>query len=118
MIGVVAPLVGPLPPAGFEVDLPGSLNPSLVRLSSSHLRRARATRKRCHLKHLAFGRFAEEPTMHAFITHMRAKPGMRDEVVRLTTVMLNKTQGEDGVPVYVFSTRIGNSSGVFHTTAM
>jgi len=56
--------------------------------------------------------------MHAFITHMRAKPGMRDEVVRLTTVMLNKTQGEDGVPVYVFSTRIGNSSGVFHTTAM
>lgn len=42
--------------------------------------------------------------MHAFITHMRAKPGMRDEVVRLTTVMLNKTQGEDGIPVYVFST--------------
>ena len=26
--------------------------------------------------------------MHAFITHMRAKPGKRDEVIRLTTVML------------------------------
>lgn len=42
--------------------------------------------------------------MHAFITHMRAKPGKRDEVVRLTTVMLEKTQGEEGVPVYIFST--------------
>lgn len=42
--------------------------------------------------------------MHAFITHMRAKPGQRDEVIRLTTVMLEKTQGEEGVPVYVFST--------------
>ena len=42
--------------------------------------------------------------MHAFITHMRAKPGQRDEVIRLTTIMLEKTQGEAGVPVYVFST--------------
>ncbi len=42
--------------------------------------------------------------MHAFITHMRAKPGKRDEVIRLTTVMLEKTQTESGVPVYVFST--------------
>ena len=42
--------------------------------------------------------------MHAFITHMRAKPGKRDDVIRLTTVMLEKTQGESGVPVYVFST--------------
>jgi len=42
--------------------------------------------------------------MHAFLTHMRAKPGQRDEVVRLTTVMLEQTQGEDGIPVYVFST--------------
>lgn len=42
--------------------------------------------------------------MHAFLTHMRAKPGQREEVVRLTTVMLEKTQGEDGIPVYVFST--------------
>ena len=42
--------------------------------------------------------------MHAFLTHMRAKPGQRDEVIRLTTVMLEKTRGEDGIPVYVFST--------------
>lgn len=42
--------------------------------------------------------------MHAFLTHMRAKPGQRDEVVRLTTVMLEKTQAEEGIPVYVFST--------------
>ena len=42
--------------------------------------------------------------MHGFITHMRAKEGKREEVIALTTVMLEKTQGEDGVPVYVFST--------------
>ena len=42
--------------------------------------------------------------MHAFLTHMRAKPGRRDEVIRLTTVMLEKTRGEPGIPVYVFST--------------
>ena len=42
--------------------------------------------------------------MHAFITHMRAKPGKRDEVIALTKVMLEKTQSEDGVPVYIFST--------------
>ena len=42
--------------------------------------------------------------MHAFITHMRAKEGKREEVIALTTVMLEKTQGEDGIPVYVFST--------------
>ena len=42
--------------------------------------------------------------MHAFVTHMRAKPGKRDEVIRLTTVMLEKTQSEPGIPVYVFST--------------
>ena len=34
--------------------------------------------------------------MHAFLTHMRAKPGQRDEVIRLTTIMLEKTQSEDG----------------------
>jgi quinol monooxygenase YgiN len=42
--------------------------------------------------------------MHGFITHMRAKDGKRDDVIALTTVMLEKTQGETGVPVYVFST--------------
>ena len=42
--------------------------------------------------------------MHAFLTHMRAKPGQRDEVIRLTTIMLEQTQSEDGIPVYVFST--------------
>jgi quinol monooxygenase YgiN len=42
--------------------------------------------------------------MQGFITHMRAKEGKRDEVIALTTVMLEKTQGEDGIPVYVFST--------------
>lgn len=42
--------------------------------------------------------------MHAFITHMRAREGQRDEVIRLTTVMLEKTQSEPGIPVYVFST--------------
>ena len=41
--------------------------------------------------------------MHAFLTHMRAKPGQREEVVRLTSVMLEKTQSEDGIPVYVLS---------------
>ena len=42
--------------------------------------------------------------MHAFLTHMRAKPGRRDEVIRLTTGMLQQTQTESGIPVYVFST--------------
>jgi quinol monooxygenase YgiN len=42
--------------------------------------------------------------MHAFITHMRAKPGKRDEVIALTTVMLEKTRTEEGIPVYVFAT--------------
>ena len=42
--------------------------------------------------------------MQGFITHMRAKEGKRDDVIALTTVMLEKTQGEDGIPVYVFST--------------
>lgn len=42
--------------------------------------------------------------MHAFITHMRAKPGKRDEVIALTRKMQEKTQGESGVPVYIFST--------------
>ncbi|MEM9174887.1 MAG: antibiotic biosynthesis monooxygenase [Myxococcota bacterium] len=42
--------------------------------------------------------------MHAFLTHMRAKPGKRDEVLRLTTEMLEQTQAEAGIPVYIFST--------------
>ena len=42
--------------------------------------------------------------MHAFLTHMRAKPGKRDEVIRLTTEMLEQTQTEDGISIYVFST--------------
>ena len=42
--------------------------------------------------------------MHAFMTHMRAKPGKRDDVIRLTSVMLEKTQSEEGIPVYIFST--------------
>ena len=44
--------------------------------------------------------------MHAFITHMRAKPGKRDEVMTLTKVMLEKTQSEEGVPVYLFHTAV------------
>ena len=43
--------------------------------------------------------------MHGFITHMRAKEGKREEVIALTTVMLDKTQSEAGVPVYVFATQ-------------
>ena len=42
--------------------------------------------------------------MHGFITHMRAKEGKREEVIALTTVMLEKTQSEEGIPVYVFAT--------------
>lgn len=42
--------------------------------------------------------------MHGFITHMRAKKGKRGDVIALTTVMLEKTQGEQGIPAYVFST--------------
>ena len=43
--------------------------------------------------------------MHGFITHMRAKEGKREEVIALTTVMLEKTQSEPGIPVYVFATQ-------------
>lgn len=46
--------------------------------------------------------------MHAFITHMRAKPGMRDEVIALTTVMLEKTRSETGIPIYIFHTEAGS----------
>ena len=51
--------------------------------------------------------------MHGYVTHMRAKPGQRDEVVRLTTVMLEKTQDEPGVPVYVFSTAADSSDDFY-----
>ncbi|MFK7896996.1 MAG: putative quinol monooxygenase [Myxococcota bacterium] len=44
--------------------------------------------------------------MHAFITHMRAKPGKRDEVMTLTKGMLEKTQSEPGIPVYLFHTAV------------
>ena len=38
---------------------------------------------------------------------MRAKPGNRYEVMTLIKVMLEKTQSEEGLPVYLFHT--GNS---------
>ncbi len=39
-------------------------------------------------------------------TALRAKPGKRDEVITLTKVMLEKTQSEQGVPVYLFNTAV------------
>ena len=50
---------------------------------------------------------------------MRAKPGNRYEVMTLIKVMLEKTQSEEGLPVYLFHTavgRIGKISCVFRTT--
>ena len=42
--------------------------------------------------------------MFAFITHMRAKPGRREELMRLNGTMQAVTQREAGVPIYVFHT--------------
>ena len=40
--------------------------------------------------------------MFAFITNIRAKPGMRDGLAALTHAMMVQTSTEEGVPVYVF----------------
>jgi quinol monooxygenase YgiN len=42
--------------------------------------------------------------MFAFITHMRAKPGKREELMRLNGTMQAVTAGESGVPIYAFHT--------------
>ena len=42
--------------------------------------------------------------MFAFITHMRAKPGKREELMRLNRVMQEVTAHEEGVPFYCFHT--------------
>ncbi|MCA9509738.1 MAG: putative quinol monooxygenase [Myxococcota bacterium] len=42
--------------------------------------------------------------MFAFVTHMRAKPGKREELRRLNLAMQAATAREPGVPVYVFHT--------------
>ena len=42
--------------------------------------------------------------MFAFVTHMRAKPGKREALMRLNRSMQDTTAGEDGVPIYVFHT--------------
>ncbi len=42
--------------------------------------------------------------MFAFITRVRAKPGMRDALMAANKTMQDVTAGEDGVPVYVFHT--------------
>ena len=54
--------------------------------------------------------------MHAFLTHMRAKPGKRDEVICLTTGMLEQTQTEDGIPIYVFSTAKDSPDDFYYST--
>jgi len=42
--------------------------------------------------------------MFAFITHLRAKPGKRDELKAINLTMQQVTATEQGVPVYVFHT--------------
>ena len=42
--------------------------------------------------------------MFAFITHMRAKPGKREALMRLNGTMQAVTARESGVPIYVFHT--------------
>ena len=42
--------------------------------------------------------------MFAFITHMRAKPGKRDQLIELNKTMQVATAGEEGVPIYAFHT--------------
>lgn len=42
--------------------------------------------------------------MFAFITHMRARPGKRDELIELNKTMQRATAREEGVPIYAFHT--------------
>ena len=42
--------------------------------------------------------------MFAFITHVRAKPGKREALMRLNGTMQAVTAGETGVPIYAFHT--------------
>jgi quinol monooxygenase YgiN len=42
--------------------------------------------------------------MFAFITHLRAKPGKREELMAVNRRMQAVTAGEEGVPIYVFHT--------------
>jgi quinol monooxygenase YgiN len=42
--------------------------------------------------------------MFAFITHMRAKPGKREALMRLNGTMQAVTATESGVPIYAFHT--------------
>lgn len=42
----------------------------------------------------------------AFVTHVRAKPGKRDELIAANLRMQEVTADEDGVPIYVFHTSI------------
>jgi quinol monooxygenase YgiN len=42
--------------------------------------------------------------MFAFITHMRARPGKREELMRLNRTMQEVTAQEAGVPIYAFHT--------------
>lgn len=42
--------------------------------------------------------------MFAFITHLRAKPGKREELIRMNLKMQRATAREEGVPIYVFHT--------------
>lgn len=46
--------------------------------------------------------------MFAFITHMRAKPGKRDELMRLNRTMQDATAREAEVPIYAFHTAEDN----------
>ena len=42
--------------------------------------------------------------MFAFITHMRARPGKREELMRVNATMQRVTAEEPGVPIYAFHT--------------
>lgn len=44
----------------------------------------------------------------AFIAHMRAKPGKRQELMDINLEMLEVTHGESGVPIYAFNTEEAN----------
>ena len=44
----------------------------------------------------------------AFIAHVRAKPGRRQELMDINLEMMRVTHGEEGVPIYAFNTEEAN----------
>lgn len=52
--------------------------------------------------------------MFAFITHLTAKPGKREELIAINAAMQAVTAGEEGVPVYVFHTAEDNPDEFYY----